>query len=292
MPDFGDWQRTFGGITTMAPKGTATVVGKLFVGLWLLFLTVGPAAAKCESAPFGEPSPPVQTIDVCHAGYLSIFDPSTKVTRAVTYRLTAAHTFGCLSRGNLKFKIDDGAPAGDQGRASDYSHTAYDLGHMAPNADFAWSDAQQRDTFSMLNVAPQVHKLNQQGWERGEETVRAWAFQRGEVVVFVGPIFAKDMGKIGTHDVVVPSAFWKVVVDAKAGEAIAFEMENVDTPKGSLEPFLKSVADVERDSDVVLPIPTKIDPEAAPVLWPADLKAWKDEKKRRCAVSQRPVRQG
>lgn len=208
-----------------------------------------------------------------------MLDPAAKVARVVEYRLTGPHTLGCGSRKGMTFQVDKLASADGQGSKSDYSHSGYDLGHMAPNADFAWSDTQQRDIFSMANVAPQLHGLNAQGWERGEETVRAWAYERGKVVVYVGAIIAAGADTIGDNAVTVPSAFFKVVVDANAGEAIAFQMPNSDVPKGDLTPYLRKVSDTERDAGIVRPLPQNVDAGATSALWSANLTAWRKVRK-------------
>jgi hypothetical protein len=67
----------------------------------------------------------------------------------------------------MTFEMDALAPLEDQGRASDYARTGYDLGHMAPAEDFAWSKTRKRETFSMANIEPQLLGLNRQGWPGG-----------------------------------------------------------------------------------------------------------------------------
>src|SRR6185437_2922117 len=211
----------------------------------------------------------------CHKGYVTIFDAAAKVPYLVAYRLTGPHTLGCSSRKGLSFKVDALAPAADQGRPNDYHGSGYDLGHMAPNQDFAWDAAEQRDTFSMLNVAPQVPGLNRQGWEALEEDVRAWALERGTVDVYVGAVITAGDATIGAHHVDVPAAFWKVIADPSRHEAIAFEMPNEPVAKGDLAPYLVSIPTVDKILGTVLPIAAGADEGAALTVWPADLKAWR-----------------
>ena len=80
-------------------------------------------------------------------GFAAGLDPETREPRWVAYELTAPHTLGCYPRRGLTFKIDPLAPAEAQGRKQDYSRSGYDLGHMAPNEDFAWSKVEQRNPF-------------------------------------------------------------------------------------------------------------------------------------------------
>jgi len=238
---------------------------------------------SCASAPpWGMPTVTdgAATDIACHAGYVSAVDRATKEVRWVAYELTGPHTLGCFPRTGLTFKVDPLVPAEDQGRASDYAGSGYDLGHMAPNEDFAWDADEQRDTFSMANVAPQLPGLNRQGWERGEEYVRAWALARGDVEVYVGPVMAPTMGAIGADKLPVPSAFFKVVVDRRTAELVDFVMPQKAIAKGELSPWLSSLADVEAAAHVTLPVPSGAREAAKP--WDADLSIWRVQHRKAC----------
>lgn len=218
---------------------------------------------------------------VCHAGYLSGLDGGAKVPRWVAYDLTGPHTLGCFPRTGLNFQVDALAPAEDQGKRSDYSHTPYDLGHMAPNQDFAWDQGEQRDTFSFANVAPQLAGLNRQGWERGEEYIRAWALQRGHIEVYVGVIMTPGDKKLGKSRVDIPVAFYKVAVDPATNEAIGFVMKQKDTKKQPLDPFITPISQIEADANVTLPLPAGY--TEGTTAWHGDLAGWKKAKKAACA---------
>jgi endonuclease G, mitochondrial len=180
-----------------------------------------------------------------------------KEPRVVAYELTAAHSHGKGSRAGMSFKVDALAPAEDQGRASDYAGSGYDLGHMAPAEDFAWNERLERDTFSMANVAPQLPGLNRQGWERLEEITRAEACVRGEVYVFTGPIFAAsyfEAKTIGADKLPVPVAFFKVVIDTQ-DHILAFLAPQQDLAKGDAERTEASLVDVEKAAGFHFPLP-------------------------------------
>jgi hypothetical protein len=88
------------------------------------------AFAGCPASPLGEPvvNGIVTIMPVCHAGYFSQLDTAAKETRIVAYELTAAHSHRKGSRAGLTFKVDHPwAPPGDQGRASDYRASGYEL---------------------------------------------------------------------------------------------------------------------------------------------------------------------
>ncbi len=241
-----------------------------------------PVSDCVEHIPWGAPSVTnnAKTDLVCHAGYLSALDQRAKVPLWVAYGLTGPHTLGCLSRAGLQFKVDDGAPAGHQGKLKDYSHSGYQLGHMAPNQDFAWSERQQRDSFSFVNVAPQLGSLNAQGWERGEEYVRAWALARGEVQIYVGSVVRRTDKKLGASAVDIPKFFYKVVIDPNTGEGFGIIMAQKRIKKQPLAPFTHPILYIEQMAHLRLPLPANFKLVAAPS--DASLKAWRKAKKAKC----------
>lgn len=240
-------------------------------------------SACAEHLPFGQPTlnSPGQFTFVCHKGYAALHDDDLLIPRWTAYRMTGPHTLGCNARGN-NFHADENLPADRRATPRDYARSGYDKGHQAPAADFSWSKALVSDSFSMVNMAPQVPGLNRKQWERLEETARAWAWKRGELEIYVGPVMPDRPKTIGANHVGIPKAFWKVLVDLKGNTALAFQMPQRDIAKGALAPWQVSIADVERSAQITLPLPDTIDREAEPKLWPADVKAWNAARKAKC----------
>lgn len=252
--------------------------------LFLAAVTAVPAhAADCgQSTPWGLP----EVTDrhgiavVCHEGYPAGLDRVAREPRWVAYELTAEHDLGCLPRNGLSFKVDVLADASEQGTPNDYAKSGYDLGHMAPNEDFAWDAGEQRDTFSMANVAPQVPGLNRQGWERLEEDVRGWALTRGDLQVYVGPIYSETPKTIGVDKLPVPSVFYKIVVDRQTGEEIGFMLPNKVIKKGAVQPWHAAMATVEDKANISLPEPPNA--SEGSVAWTEDLQVWRAAHKSAC----------
>jgi endonuclease G, mitochondrial len=237
-----------------------------------------------EHVPFGVPTltQPARVTPICHPGYAALHDDDRLVSRWVAFRLTSKHTFGCLARTN-DFHADEELPPGRRAKPADYRRSGYDQGHQAPADDFAWSVPQMHDSFSMANMTPQLPRLNRAEWERLEETVRAWAWERGALMIYVGPVLAATGKTIGADHVAVPLAFWKVIVDPARREAIAFVLPQANIPKGDLAPWVKTVAEVEKMAGIRLPLPDGIDASAVTALWPVNLKGWRASHKAACA---------
>ena len=242
------------------------------------------AISACAAAlPWALPQNPMLAamLPICHAhgsgGYASFVDATLKVPRLVVYRLDRNHTIGCSPRPR-SFHAELDLPPEARATASDYSNSGYQLGHMAPNKDFAWDEDAQHDSFSMANVAPQVAGLNTQQWEHLEETVRAWAWMRGTVTVYVGPELGAGprpvLQGIGAHHVAVPTAFWKIIADPRTGEMIGFAMPQQPIAKGDLAPWQVPLSGIWHISGMMLPGAGPAPSHDRGPLWPADLPSY------------------
>jgi len=247
------------------------------------FVVAAPFDDCKEHLPFGVPSltKQVATTPVCYVGYVALHDDTLLIPRWVAYRLTGPHTHGCIARAN-NFHADDNLPEGKRALPADYKGSGFDQGHQAPAQDFAWNLDRNKESFSMVNMAPQLPGLNRAQWLRLEETVRGFAAKRGAVIVYVGPIVINSGHTIGKNKVAVPIAFWKVIVDPEKKEAIGFVLPQRKIAKGKLEPWQADIARIEESAGLKLPLPEGIVRDKTPELWSADLASWRADQKRLC----------
>lgn len=260
----------------------AATLGLILVALTAMGLAlVTPAHsaeldACAEHLPFGVPLvlSPLHATPVCHRGYAALVDDDLLVPRWVAYRLTESRTLGCGARLSSFHAEPLVAKQRRHARASDYANSGFDIGHQAPADDFAWDAGMMRDSFSLANAAPQIPGLNEAEWERLEENVRAWAWERGEVLVYVGPVFGGTK-TIGKDKVAVPTGFWKIIVDPVRRQSLAFLMPQRAIVKGDLKPWETSIGAIAAHTSIMFPLPEGIDAAALPPLWDDATPAWR-----------------
>ena len=209
----------------------------------------GKAAAAVE-APAGVESPAPLTDRkeqiLRRTAYTASYNSDTRLPNWVAWQLTAEHTSGPHKRGGIDFAEDEDVP---EPRATDwdYYRSGYDRGHLCPSADNKWSEAAQRESFLFTNICPQNHSLNAGDWNEMEQQCRRWAKELGSIYIVSGPILYKSKHKtIGKNKVVVPEAFFKVVLCTEGEpKAIGFIYKNQpgNRPKGD---YVNSVDEVER----------------------------------------------
>ena len=177
--------------------------------------------------------------------YVVSYNQDTRMPNWVAWQLTAEHTDGELKRMN-NFHEEENCPR-PRATLQDYKDSGWSRGHMCPAGDNKWSRDAMYDSFSLVNVCPQDSKLNSGVWNSLEMDCRQWARQYGEVYIVCGPVLMKRQHEtIGPNKVVVPEAFFKVVL-CMVGKPKAFGVvvrNNEGTKKRDL--YYNSVDDVER----------------------------------------------
>lgn len=179
-------------------------------------------------------------------GYVASYNKTTLLPNWVAWHLTAERTEGSAKRSGVDFAEDTEVP---EPRATDwdYYNSGYDRGHMCPAADNKWSKKAMEESFLFTNMCPQNGNLNRDDWNEMEMACRKWAKKYGDLYIVCGPILYKGKHKtIGKNKVVVPEAFFKVVLRTGDNpQAIGFIYKNTsgNRPKDS---YVNTVDEVER----------------------------------------------
>ncbi len=180
-----------------------------------------------------------------HTGYTLSYNEEAEQPSWVAYELTRDEVLGGGERED-SFKEDPAVITGSATLA-DYRKSGYDRGHMAPAADFKWSDEAMSDTFFLSNMSPQVPGFNRGIWADLEAAVRTMAYDNGSIYVATGPVLTDGPYEtIGKNKVAVPKRYYKVILDYTEPEikAIGFVLPNAASDE-PLSAFAMSVNDVE-----------------------------------------------
>jgi len=245
-------------------------------------------ASQCAAeAPYGFPTDKVSHgTFICHTAYALKHDNDAKIPVWVSYTLTPAHAEGCVARQD-SFIPDPMLPVGQRAELKDYTNSGYDKGHLANNADMAWDLNVDKESFLLSNMAPQIHPFNAGIWEELETNVRGWAFNRQHtMLVYAGPIYNSSDKTIGHNKVVVPHAFYKIVVDVNTKETMAYIFPHqAISIKNDMTPYLVSVSGVEKATGITFPVPVDKGLVAKSV-WSDDIAKFTADKKAVCAKSK------
>ncbi|MBR3479171.1 MAG: DNA/RNA non-specific endonuclease [Prevotella sp.] len=178
-------------------------------------------------------------------GYVTSYNTETKNPNWVAWHLTAEHTDGDVPRLNNYFEDED-VPL-PRATDDDYRRSGWTHGHMCPAADNKWNEVAMRESCLLTNICPQDGSLNSGLWNTIEGNCRQWARKYGDVYIVCGPVFLnREHETIGENKVVVPEAFFKVILCLQGTpKAIGFVVRNNEGKKKK-DQFVNTVDDVER----------------------------------------------
>ncbi len=263
-------------------KKVLKIVG-LLLALLLIFLVlcyVTPSATTQDLKKEGDipnleiPIGPDDEIVVSHTGYTLSYDEEYEVPYWVAYSLTREEVSTQVAERNDNFREDKSIPTGSA-TLNDYKKSGYDRGHMAPAADFRWSEDALNDTFYLSNMCPQLHSFNAGIWSDLESAVRSIAYDEGEIYVVTGPVLTDGpYNTIGENKVAVPKYFYKVILDYTEPEikAIGFILPHEKSSE-PLAYYAVTVDEVEKVTNIdffpLLPddIESIIESTVDPSLW-------------------------
>jgi endonuclease G len=128
-----------------------------------------------------------------------------------------------------------------------YDGFGWDRGHLAPSADFRWSERALSESFLYSNMSPQLDDFNRDGWANLEGLLRGYVARTGrQLVVVTGGVLKEGLPVIerGVNKVSIPGQFYEVVLDLEGGKAVGFLMPN-EKLRYPIEHYAVSVDAVE-----------------------------------------------
>lgn len=174
--------------------------------------TKPPGKLAKKTADYFSPSSSYVLLD--HGAFKVYYDTDTRLAKYVVYPLSKEQLSNRSASRKNKFKVDPLLEEMNLPRVSpaEYKKSGYDQGHLAPAADFSWSQKANDETFVMSNMVPQKTKLNRGAWKRLEDKVRKWACGEESITVITGPLISNSSHKLKSG-LIVPESFFKIIID-------------------------------------------------------------------------------
>jgi endonuclease G len=206
-------------------------------------------------------------------GYTVSYNKGNKIPNWVAWHLTAEHATGPYRRPSGAWHEDNEVPA-PRATFADYRDCGWSRGHMCPAGDNKWDKDAMYDSFLLTNCCPQDANLNSGDWNQIEMSCRRWAQKYGDVYIVCGPVlYRKEHETIGPNKIVVPEAFYKVVLCLNGKpKGIGFIRKNTDTSRRN-DLYVNTISEVERITGMTF-FPTLSKEVAATVKSQANLKDW------------------
>ncbi len=178
---------------------------------------------------------------IMHSAMALVYNDKHKLAKWVAHIITYDIVEGNVVRSN-DFREDPKISSGTAVEADyflkekkpdgsiEYDGFGYDRGHLAPSADFRWSETALSESYFYSNMTPQAPEFNRKSWASLENTFRSYV-QRNEgsqLFIVTAPVIQDDLPKIerGVNKISIPEYHYKIAVHLEEEKGIAFLMPN------------------------------------------------------------------
>ena len=224
------------------PSNEITIIGSPDTSVLISTPPISPQQlqSKIVSLPASIPS-----IILRRKAYTTSYNSETHNPNWVAWHLTAEHVDGEIPR--LRYFIEDEQVPTPRATNEDYKGSGWSRGHMCPAGDNKWDEVAMRESNLLTNICPQHSSLNSGLWNVIERDCRKWAKRYENLYIVCGPVYLNRKHEtIGSNKVVVPEAFYKVILRlTPEPAAIGFVVRNNEGKKKK-DQFVNTVDDVER----------------------------------------------
>lgn len=223
-----------------------------------------------------------------HAAMVIGFDCDYKMASWVFHVLTPDVSFGNITRTN-NFRIDEKSTCGSAQEADyflrektddgtyQFDGFGFDRGHLAPSADFKWSENALSESYYYSNMTPQRPEFNRDSWASLEGLLRKIVEQEKKpFYIITGPVLNDSLPEIerSVNKLKIPELHYKIIVDASADNprGMAFLMPNKKC-KERLSYYVISIDSLERLTGINF-FPGLVDSLEVKIEQKADFSAW------------------
>lgn len=195
--------------------------------------------------------------------YALEWNPTLKSQRWSCYQMHAGNAKANTKRweaseGEEQYPQDPNLPSAYRFGADPFWHTGYNHGHICPSADRLSSSEQNKQTFYLTNMQPQVNGFNAKVWANMESMVRSWNNDSFRDTLFVckgGTIEATTACEDAVLEkrstgLIVPKYYFMAVLCKKGGQykALGFWIEHkaCDDKGQTLAKYVVNIEELER----------------------------------------------
>jgi len=162
-----------------------------------------------------------------------------------------------------------------------YDGFGFDRGHLAPSADFKWSETALSESYYYSNMTPQRPEFNRESWAELEGLLRKVVEREKKTFyIITGPVLHENLPVIeqSVNKLRIPELHYKIIVDLSQDNprGMAFLMPNKKAT-GRLSEYVVSIDSIEQLTGINFfpsidkELETKIESKA-------DFNAWKTQK--------------
>ncbi|MDR2010171.1 MAG: DNA/RNA non-specific endonuclease [Bacteroidales bacterium] len=196
---------------------------------------------------------------ICHSAFCLVFDDNHKLAKWVAHVISRDIAAGGVTRTN-DFRKDPLIKNGSSEEADfflkikgeddkiKYDGFGYDRGHLAPSADFRWSEKALSESYFYSNMTPQLPDFNRKKWAEIENLLRDYVCNNPEKDLYVvtAPVLHDELPRQprSKNKISIPEYHYKIAVEPESKIGIAFLVSQQDLAY-PIESYVVSIDSVE-----------------------------------------------
>ncbi|MBP8993901.1 MAG: DNA/RNA non-specific endonuclease [Bacteroidales bacterium] len=201
---------------------------------------------------------------ICHSAFCLVYDDNHKMAKWTAHIISREIVNGVVSRTN-DFRVDSLIKNGtaeeedyfltkkDESGNTIYDGFGYDRGHLAPSADFRWSEKALSESYYYSNMTPQLPEFNREIWAKIEDFLRQYIFNNPtkDIYIVTAPVIKDDLKKQerSKNKISIPEYHYKIAVDLEDKKGIAFlvPQKNLGNP---IEYYVVTIDSIENITNI------------------------------------------
>jgi endonuclease G len=201
---------------------------------------------------------------ICHSAFCLVYDDNHKMAKWTAHIISREIVNGVVSRTN-DFRVDSLIKNGtaeeedyfltkkDESGNTIYDGFGYDRGHLAPSADFRWSEKALSESYYYSNMTPQLPEFNREIWAKIEDFLRQYIYNNPtkDIYIVTAPVIKDDLKKQerSKNKISIPEYHYKIAVDLEDKKGIAFlvPQKNLGNP---IEYYVVTIDSIENITNI------------------------------------------
>lgn len=201
---------------------------------------------------------------ICHSAFCLVYDDNYKMAKWTAHIISREIVNGVVSRTN-DFRVDSLIKNGtaeeedyfltkkDESGNTIYDGFGYDRGHLAPSADFRWSEKALSESYYYSNMTPQLPEFNREIWAKIEDFLRQYIYNNPtkDIYIVTAPVIKDDLKKQerSKNKISIPEYHYKIAVDLEDKKGIAFlvPQKNLGNP---IEYYVVTIDSIENITNI------------------------------------------
>lgn len=224
----------------------------LIIASVILLFSVFSYAAPCDSHVFNQQFPLAQkdVTRLCKTRFAVGYDMLAGTPVWASYKITPENMRRAGLDRSSTFRPDPAIRPNKQPNNAQFVGNNLDRGHLVPFEDVNDDKTAALESMLFSNIVPQYDSFNRGIWKALEGRIRHEGLIN-ELYVITGPIYQSGISSSGS--LLVPTAFFKVIINIRTKRIVSYLIPHSDTAKTvDLNKYVVRLSAIEKSAGLII----------------------------------------